>query len=454
MKRVHRIAAWAAVVLVTVAIAAFWPFRLTDGDSCVYAAMAHDMAQGGSWIAPTWDFHGAVGCFHDHAPGAFWLAAIVERLGAPWTTAALVANALWTFAAVAGVVALARLFVSKATADFAGLAFLLHSVVMRYAQRAGLEIPFAATAAWTLAAGLRLGRSRWWIVATGAALAGAFLVRDVMAIVPAALLVYAAIDKPLRPPIGRLVAASALAAAALFAFDRAHAAATGHGFWSAYVEREIFPSLEGGGSRHAVDRETWPYYVESIAIYSLPWSLFPVWRLWRGPRPVPSPAAWRLAAAWIVFAFALASTSSREGSRYVSQVDVATALLAALAVGPELKPTPAWFASTFVMLVLPAVVLLKTTAFHDRGTWWDAARRLDELHGDPRLVGREIHGVFKTEDDRMKTFLRFHTGAWVSSAPVPEMKGLQWIAGAGADFPAGRVIVATPLGALVDFDAR
>jgi len=453
MTGVQRAAAWTAVVVVTVAIAALWPFRLTDGDSCVYAAMAHDMARGGSWIAPTWDFHGAALCFHDHAPGAFWASALVEKLGAPSLTAALVANALWTFAAVAGVVALARLFVSKATADFAGLAFLLHAAVMKYAQRAGLEIPFAATAAWTLAAGLRLERSPWWIVATAAGLAGSFLVRDVMGLVPAALLVYAAIDKPLRPPIGRLAAAIALAAAALVAFDRAHASATGHGFWPAYVGREIVPSLEGA-SRHSVDRETWPYYVQSAALYSLPWSLVAIWRLFRGPRPIPSPAAWRLCAAWIVASIVLASMSSREGSRYVFQINVATALLVALAVGPDLAPTPAWFASTFVMLVLPAVILLKSSWVHDRGPWWDAAAQLDALRGDARIAGREIHGPFKPEDDRMKTFLRFHTGAWVSSSAVPEMKGLQWIPAAGADFPVGKVIVATPLGALVDYDAR
>jgi hypothetical protein len=146
--------------------------------------------------------------------------------------------------------------------------------------------------------------------------------------------------------------------------------------------------------------------------------------------------------------------SSREGSRYVFQACIGSSLLAALAVGPELKPTPSWFASTFVMLVLPAVVLLKSTAFHDRGPWWESAGLLDRLRGDPRFVGREIHGPFKTEDDQTKTFLRFHTGAWVSSAPVPEMSGLQWIPGAGADFPAGTVVVATPLGALVDFDVR
>ena len=104
------------------------------------------------------------------------------------------------------------------------------------------------------------------------------------------------------------------------------------------------------------------------------------------------------------------------------------------------------------MLVLPAVVLLKSSFIHDRGDLWTTAGQLDALRDDPRIAGREIHGPFKPEDEHMKTFLRFHTGTWVSSGPVPEMRGLQWIPGAGADFPAGKGVVATPLGALIDFN--
>ena len=136
------------------------------------------------------------------------------------------------------------------------------------------------------------------------------------------------------------------------------------------------------------------------------------------------------------------------------QAYVATSLLAALAVGPELKPTAAWVASTFVMLVLPSQVLLKSAWFHDRGARWTSAASLDALRGDPRLAGRVVNGPFRPEDDEAKSFVRFHLGLWTSSAAVPEMRGLQWVPGAGADFPAGEVIVATPMGALVDFDAR
>lgn len=455
MKPAHRALCWLAAVLAALAIALFVPFRLTDGDSCLYAAMAHDMARGGSWFAPEWDFHGAATCFHEHPPGAFWLAALLERLGAPAPNAALGANVLWMFAAVLGVIALARRFVSAAAADLAGLVFLLHLGVMKYVQRAGLEIPLAATVAWTMAAGLRLGGSRWWTLATAASLAGAILVRGVFGLVPAALLVLLLLDPALRPPWRRLVVVFAGAAAVLWAFDRAHAVsgAPSHGFWLAYLQRQVLPSLQPGGTSHSVEGGTWTYYVGRALVYTLPWSLLPLVRLLRGPKPLPSPAAWRLAAAWIVLTVAGASLTSREGSRYVFQIYVATSLLAALALGPVLKPNLAWIAATFVVLAVPAQAALKC-GFHERDAWWKTAGLLEDnrIRDDQPGPRAQIRGPFQPEDDRMKSMLRFHLGdVWISSAPVTEMKGVQWVPGAGDDFPVGRVLLATPLGAIVDY---
>src|SRR6185436_3647082 len=98
--------------------------------------------------------------------------------------------------------------------------------------------------AWTLAAALRLGRNPWWIAATAAALAGTFLVRGVVGLVPAALLVWIAIDAPLRVPVLRLVAVAALAAIPLLVFDALHLSLPRPRFWSAYLERQVLPSFQ------------------------------------------------------------------------------------------------------------------------------------------------------------------------------------------------------------------
>lgn len=463
-----RVWAWTAAIVATVALTLLIPYRLTDGDSCLYAAMGHDMAHGSLWrmLWAEWDFHGRYACFHDHPPGAFWLSAIVERLGAPVETAALVANALWTFLAVGGVIAIARRFVSPTKADLAGLVFLLHVGVMKYVQRASLEIPLAATASWAIAAGLRLDRSRWWTVATAAAVAGAVMVRGVFGLVPAGLLVLMLFDKRLRPPWTRLAVALVLAAAALWVFDRTHSdrepwdcmgATQTVGFWKQYLHRQVLPSFQEGGTSHSVEGETWTYYVTRMLLYSLPWSLVPLWRLIRGPRPLASPEAWRLATVWIAVVVVGLSFTSRDASRYLFQTYIATSLLVALSLPREPSANWAWLVSTLVLLMLPAQIVLKC-GFHSRDAWWQTAEIAEQHRFQPddsdyvHYPGPEIRGPFQPEDDRMKSLLRFHLGARMSSAPITEMKGRQWIPTAGADFPYGKVVFVTPLGALVDFE--
>lgn len=443
--------AWTASVVAALLLILVIPYHLTDGDSCLYSALAHDMAHGGSWVAPTWDFHGAPACFHEHPPGTFWPSAALEWLGWPRESASLAANALWTFAALAGVAALARRFVSAPAALAAGVVFLLHLEVLRYAQRAALEIPLAATASWALAAGLRLDRSRWWAVVAAVALAAAFLVRGALAAAPVAVLVYACFERPIRPPLLRLGAVFLGAAVLLVAFDRAHAAATGHGFWVEYVRRQVIPSFEAGGTRHSVEGETWPYFVSRTLLYALPWSVLPVWRLVNRPPPLPSPAAWRLALVWVVITVAGVSLGSRPGSRYVLQAFAATSLLFALALGPEIAPRHARVVAVLALVFVPVQVAIKDVV-HERGEWWETAAILEEKRGDPRIAGRELLGPFLPADDHMKSFLRFHLDTWVSSEPVTEMRGLQWVPGAKADFPVGNVVVVTPMGAVVDYE--
>src|ERR1035437_8740735 len=95
---------WIVATAATLVFVALFPYWLTDGDSCEYAAMAHDMAEGGwrTWFAPVWDFHGQFLPFLEHPPGAFWLSAFCEIAGVRAANAALVANVLWTYVAVAG----------------------------------------------------------------------------------------------------------------------------------------------------------------------------------------------------------------------------------------------------------------------------------------------------------------------------------------------------------------
>jgi 4-amino-4-deoxy-L-arabinose transferase-like glycosyltransferase len=443
---------WLAALVATVAFAALFPYRVTDGDSCAYGSLGVEIARGGpgAWVAPTWDFFGVESAFHEHPPASFWPTAVLSVMGIPDATAPLAASALWHFAAVAGVIALARRVVGSGAADFAGLAFLLHAAVMRSVQRVDLEVPLAACSAWCVVGALRLREGRGWIGVAAAGLAGAFLVRGVFGVVPAAALAFVAVRPPLRPPLVRLALAVVVAAAALLVFDRLHALQTGRGFWAQYWERQVAPSFVAGGSDHSVEGSTWAYYVGRAALYTLPWSLLPVARLVRGPRPLPAPAAWGLAAAWIVVAVAGPSLTSREGSRYVFLVFVATSLLAGLAVGPDLGPRLAAWATVLVAVAIPVQVVVKSV-FHERDDWWRTADLLQEARAreDFASVPVPVHGEFQPVDERLKSFLRFHLGARITSADAADARRI-WFR-AGVPVPAGWTErLRTPLGVLAD----
>jgi hypothetical protein len=211
------------------------------------------------------------------------------------------------------------------------------------------------------------------------------------------------------------------------------------------------PSLQPGGTKHSVEGETWDYYIKCMLLYTLPWSLLPIVQFIRGPRRLWAPAGWRLAAVWIVLTVTGASLTSREASRYLFQIYVATSLLVALAIGREMKPALARIISILLLLTLPVQVLRKS-AFHERDKRWAAVKVLESHRSDPVLAGRVIHGPFGPEQQTVKSLLRFHLGVPVSSAPVTDMRGLQWIPPDNAGFPKDRVVVSTPLGTLVDFD--
>ena len=443
--------AWIAAVAASVVICLVLGMRLTDGDSCVYGALAHDMAAGSwrAWVAPQWAFDGRWTCFHEHPPGAMWPAALVEMAGADPLAAPLVANVLWQFAALAGVLALARPFVGRNAAWIAGAAFLLSIPALRYADRFALEFPIAAAAAWTIAAALRLGRSPWWTPALGVALAAAFLVRGAFAGVPLVLLGVLVCEPSLRPPPLRLLGGLAIAAALVLGFDLLHAAATGHAFWTAYLDRQVFPSLEPGGTAHSIDGHPWGYVLSRFATYALPWVLVPIARLVRGPRPPTSPAAWRVAAVWIALTLAAAIATTRPASRYLFGMLPALAVLAALGVGPGAPPRLTRWAAVLALLAIPVTSALKEWT-GERRTPWETAGLLDTFRASD-LRPREVRGPFAPREDGHAAILRFHLGVPVlPDGPDAPPDARRWVPAGSPPLPGARVLVATPLGSLVE----
>ena len=449
-----RLPALAAGLLLALALL---PYRFTDGDSCLYAALAHEMAAEGAWVAPTWAFEGKRACFHEHPPGGYWAAAALEGLGLGDAAAARVANAAALLALVAAVWWLAGPGAAAGgLGPLTAALLLLHYPLWKYALRFGLELPFAACAVACFAAARRPGRGG--AALAGLALAGAFLTRGAFGFaVPPLLLLDALRDgASLRAVARRMAAIGAAALVPLLLFDLAHAASTGHSFWLAYLEKQVLPSLAADGTPHANRGPTWLYYGGRLLLYTQPWTLLAAALLLRaqrtlrgsGRRPASLALALapdrRLAAAWIAIFFVGIALAHREGSRYLVVAYPASAWLAAIALrGAWLRAgAAARRRVATAALFLPALLVGAKHLTTPADAWWRSAGALREAR--EVLAGEVVFGPFAAHDDRAKQFLRHHGAIPAYSGAAPP-GALSWQAAAEPAPPGREVVLETEL---------
>ena len=402
-----RLAALLAALL-TIAWLLVVPYRLTDGDSCLYAAMGHEIAVEGNWAAPTWAHGGDRADFHENPPLVAWLPAVLERAGLGTGNAPVVANGLWLCLLAAAMWKLAGGW--RGAGALALGALLLHYPVAKYVVRASLELPFAACAVAAVAA-MRSARPSAFLLA-GLCFGGAILSRGVFALlVPALWLVDARVGlgRPLRRPAGALVRGLSLAVL----FDLFHRQATGHGFWAAFWSEQLGPSL-AGTAPHANREPTWSYYGSRLLLYSQPWLIVVVvagLRRWKRLRP-----DYLLGLAWVLIVFAGAVIAQRQASRYLFAAWPGVALMfGAAGAGwwQRLTEDGQRRIGVGVLLLVPALTIGKTL-LTERDDWWTAAGQLRERAGYGWGDGGPpaVYGPFSAHDDRAKQFLRHHLGVW------------------------------------------
>ncbi|RMH03001.1 MAG: hypothetical protein D6702_07265, partial [Planctomycetota bacterium] len=303
-----RLAALLAALL-TAAAALVWPPLYTDGDSCLYAALGHEVAGGGAWAAPTWAHDGGRACFHENPPLVAWLPAALERTGLDDRRAPALANALWLLLLAAAAWRLAH--GADGAGPLAWTAVLLTLPVLKAAGRCGLDLPFAACV--TAAVACLRSRAATLRLAGGLAFAGAALARGPFALlVPALWFLDARIGRrrSLRPAL----AAGVLGLSLAVAFDLAHRTAAGHRFWSAFWSEQLAPSL-AGTAPHPNHGSTWAYAAGRFALYGQPWLLLGLvggLRRWKRIRPEVL-----LGLLWCGLVVAGTALARREASRYL-----------------------------------------------------------------------------------------------------------------------------------------
>lgn len=169
MQRTGRVIAVALALVCVLGLAHATGFELTDGDSRLYARIAHTLAGQPvtTWMDPRWPHHWyKSGRFEEHSAVFFWFPAMLGKAGLPETVAMLAANAIYVVMLLTALFMLVRRHAGSVEGWFAVTAWMLSAGGMHFMLRGNHEVPLALG---VVAAVLGLVEGRAWIVMLGAA---------------------------------------------------------------------------------------------------------------------------------------------------------------------------------------------------------------------------------------------------------------------------------------------
>jgi hypothetical protein len=417
--RMHRIAAVLAMALGSAWLLVATPI-LTDGDSCLYAAMSREIAETGNWAAPTWAHKGGVEFFRENPPGALWLGALFQKFATGFnaTSAPHLSTLWWLGLLTAAIWRLAG--GRRGSGALAVLALLLTLPVLKYSLRAGLEIPFAACVCAAVES-LRARRRRGAILG-GLFFGGALLTRGIFGfLVPLLWIADARVGH--RRPMRRVLSAGVLGITLAFAFDLFHQLqGDGTGFWASYLHDQVLSSLQGTAP-HPETGNTWSYYATRLGLYSLPWGILILWRLpnrLMRMRPEVPLCIW-----WIALVYVGAAIAHREGSRYLFAAWPAVALLFSALWREDFEArSKIWRTrlGSLVVLLIPCTLILGTLSqsIQKDSSWLQSSRQLSERssYGWANDTPPVLYSTdFSSHDDRLKQFIRWHLNTWAFWSP-------------------------------------
>ncbi|MBI5496770.1 MAG: glycosyltransferase family 39 protein [Deltaproteobacteria bacterium] len=317
------IAAWLVLFVVAAASASLAGFEFKDGDSRLYARMAHAMAEQpvSAWLSPHWPAHYyKEGLFQEHTAVFFWPMAALGVLGVPEVPAALLPNFLYLLGTLLFLAALARARHGEEAAALAPLAFLLSVAGFQYLLRANHETALGlgvAAAAW----GLHEVERRPWAGAVAAAgFAWCILIKGVIGLVALpALGVWALVPGFSRRRLATLAAGLLAMLLAAWLHEVAFAAANGHSFIRAYLDIHLGYAQDQERASPVRKLRNAAYYAGVVLWWFFPWSLAWAWSAAKSARARGwrvDVALWSSVAAAVVYV-AFFSMFDRRASRYV-----------------------------------------------------------------------------------------------------------------------------------------
>ncbi len=382
------------------------------------ALTARAMAEGGSWLAPT--YLGSPR--YRKPPLQYWLVASAYRAGGATDSAFLARLPSATAGAALAFLTwlLARSWMSGRGALVAGLSCATCFILLKQSRLAETDVPLAlwsALAAWGGYRVLFEGKDLRWMLLAGLASGLGFLTKGPAALaLPVAAWIAFAVSARARPTprtwgsLACWITLAALIALPWYAWLLSRADTL------AQLQAELSATF-GEETQHP---GPWFYYIYTFLHAFAPWSLLlppALWLAWREGRTTPG---LRFAWLWFVTGFVILSATSSKQIHYTTLLVVPASLLVGWYV-PLLSERLRWSRQTFsralasALLVLLLLHLLTSTVIMPRQEKRQLIRDLALAHRESIRASREFFLV-----GRHRATLEFHAGR-----PVRDMDSLR-----------------------------
>jgi 4-amino-4-deoxy-L-arabinose transferase-like glycosyltransferase len=327
--RSSRALAWGIALAIVLVLLPALRFSSRDPDSVLYAQLARQISAEPflRWIAPAWPPQWYMeGLYREHPAGAFWLPALLARLGYPAGQAAYAVNAGYQVLSLLAAAALASSVVRPLEARSLTWILQLLPIAFTFRVRANQEQAVLLLLVLAVLGTERSRSQRAWALLTAASLAGLFLVKGVLGLVgPVVCALWLATRRD--PPPSNAFAWRALAGAVVFvavtvvAYELAYRHLTGEPFLADYLGRQLGLAAEARSAGVVVQKAyNLVWYLGRLLWFPFPWTVALLVAAVSPPREEPAPAA-RSA---LVFAIGVAllylglfSLSDRRADRYV-----------------------------------------------------------------------------------------------------------------------------------------
>jgi 4-amino-4-deoxy-L-arabinose transferase-like glycosyltransferase len=281
-RRLPAALAWALALAIVFSILPAIGFSSRDADSVLYAKLAGQLSAEpfSSWIGPVWPPRWYMeGLYREHPAGAFWLPALLARIGYPAEQAAYAVNAAYQVGSLVAIATLASAVVGAVEARSLAWMLQIVPIAFTFRVRANQEQVVLLLLVLAVLGTERSHTHRRWGFLAAASLAGLFLVKGVLGLLGVPVCALWLLTRrdgagSSRRAWAALAASVAVVAFTIAGYEIAYRHVTGEPFLSDYLGRQLGLAAEPHSSGVLAQKAyNLVWYLGRLLWFPFPWTL-------------------------------------------------------------------------------------------------------------------------------------------------------------------------------------